>query len=310
MLRYLFPIETMYIRNGVKRKIRIVNDKKYRSLNSRVKQSLKWICRNILSRSNCDEIEVEGKSDIQFYDLEKYFLEVKSLFFFEQKGILERFEKINREHCETISTSSQKFYLGFGTGRELEIIQKKSVFNPLSKDSSSILMYDNNFLDEIKLFSDICSRVDNATRQLSKITEIGRKIAVIDISQHPFIDPLRAWHCIKELWTENYNYKEKIDGVSLFCHNIAQRPNDIVSIALTPCVSDVRMKSPVFHQPFTVVGWNVMSIPTHALFKHQKKSNISITRRGNLKVKRTIYAPFWKSTNFLMQKNRRDFNAH
>jgi len=55
---------------------------------------------------------------------------------------------------------------------------------------------------------------------------------------------------------------------------------------------------------------NVMSIPTYALYKHQKESNISITRRGNLKVKKTIYAPFWQSTNFLMQKNTRDFDAY
>lgn len=300
----------MFFRNGLKRKIRIVNDKKFRSLNNRVKQSIKWICRNILSKSNCDEIEVEGLSDIQFYDLEQYFLEIKSLFFLEQKGILERFEKINREHCEIVASSPRKFYLGFGTGREPEIIQKKSVYNPYAIDSSSILMYDNNFLDEMKLFSDFCSRVDDATRQLSNISENGRKIVVIDISQHPFIDPLRAWHCINELWSDNYSYKEKIDGISLFCHNIAKRPNDIVSIALTPCVSDVRMRSPIFHQPFTVVGWNVMSIPTYALYEHQKKSAISVTRRGNLKVKKTTYAPFWKSTNFLMQKNTRDFNAY
>ncbi len=300
----------MNIGNGLKRKIRIVNDKKYRLLNDRVKQSLNWICRNLLLNSNCNEIKVEDLSDIQFYDLEQYFLEIKSLFFFEQKGILERFKKINREFCEIVSSFPRKFYLGFGTGREPEIIQKNSVYNPYTRDSSSIFMYDNNFLGERKLFSDICYKVDTATRQLSKITEDGMKIAVIDISQHPFIDPLRAWHCINELWSDNYNYKEKIDAISLFCHNIAQRPNDIVSIALTPCVSDIRMKSPVFHQPFTVVGWNVMSIPTYALYKHQKESNISITRRGNLKVKKTIYAPFWQSTNFLMQKNTRDFDAY
>jgi hypothetical protein len=86
------------------------------------------------------------------------------------------------------------------------------------------------------------------------------KIAVIDISQHPFIDPLRA--------------------------------------------------SPVFRQRFTVVGWNVMSIPTYALYKHQKRNPISVTEKGSLKVKKTTYAPFWKSTNILMQKNTRDFNAY
>ncbi len=300
----------MYIRNGLQRKIRIVNDKKYNKLNNRVKQSIYRICRNILSRSSCNEIVVEDLSDIQFYDLEQYFLEVKSLLFFEQKGILERFEKINREFCDIVSSSQRKFYLGFGRGREPEIVQKKSVYNPLAKDSSSIFMYDKNFLDEMKLFSDICSRVDTATKQLSKISEDGRKIAVIDISQHPFIDPLRAWHCLNDLWLDNFGYKENIEGISLFCHNIAQRSNDIVSIALTPCISDVKIKSPVFHQPFQLVEWNVMSIPTHATYKHHKQSSISITRKGHLKVKRTNYAPFWKSTNFLMQNNTRDFDAY
>ncbi len=298
----------MYIRNGLQRKIRIVNDKKYNKLNNRVKQSVYRICRIILSRTSCNEIEVEDLSDIQFYDLEQYFLEIKSLLFFEQKGILERFEKINREFCEIVSSSQRKFYLGFGRGREPEIIQKKSVYNPLAKDSSSIFMYNNDFLDEEKLFSDICSRVDTAAKQLSKITEDGRKIAVIDISQHPFIDPLRAWHCLNELLSDDFGYKEKIDGISLFCHNIAQRSNDIVSIALTPCISDIKIKSLVFHQPFKLVGWNVMSIPTYATYTHHKQSRISITRKGRLKVKRTNYAPFWKSTNFLSQFNTRNFN--
>ncbi len=300
----------MYFRNGLKEKITIVNDKKYRSLNSRVKQSINRICQNINSKSNCNEIEVEGLADIQFYDLEQYYLEVKSLFFFERKGILERFEKIYLEFSEIVASSRRKFYLGFGKDREPELIQKKSVYNPYAIDSSSILMYDNNFLDEKKFFSDFCSRVDDATRQLGKITEDGKKIVVIDISQHPFIDPLRAWYCINELWSDNYSYKEKIHGISLFCHNIPQTPNDSVSIALTPCVSDVSMKSPVFHQPFTIVGWNVVAMPTNAFYKNQKESSISITRRGNLKVKKTIYAPFWKSTNLLMQKNTRDFIAY
>ena len=298
----------MYVRNGLQRKIRIANDKKYNKLNNRVKQSIYRICRNILSKSNCNEIEVEGLSDIQFYDLEQYFLEIKSLLFFEQKGILERFEKINREFCEIVSSSKRKFYLGFGRGREPEVIQKKSVYNPLAKDSSSIFMYDNNFLDEKKLFSDICYKIDIATRQLSKITEDGRKIAVVDISQHPFIDPLRAWHCLNDLWSDNFSYREKIDGISLFCHNLAQRSNDIVSIALTPCITDVKIKSPIFHQPFKLVGWNVISIPTHATYKHEKQTNISITRKGRLKVKRTNYAPFWKSINFLSQSNTTNFN--
>ena len=165
-------------------------------------------------------------------------------------------------------------------------------------------------MDEKKLFSDIDYKVDTATRQLSQITEDGMKIAVIDISQHPFIDPLRAWHCVNDLWSDNFGYKEKIDGISLFCYNIAQRSNDIVSIALTPCISDIKIKSLVFHQPFKLVGWNVMSIPTHATYKHHRQSSISITRKDRLKVKRTNYAPFWKSTNFLTQNNARDYNAH
>lgn len=298
----------MPIKNGIQRKIRIINDKRYNKLNNRVKQSINRICRNILSSSNCDEIEIEDLADIQFYDLEPYFLEVKSLLFFEQKGILKRFEKINREFCETLSSSRRKFYLGFGRGRDAEIIQKKSVYNPLTKDSSSIFMYDNNFLDERKLFSDICSRVDIASKQLSQISENGKKIAVIDISQHPFIEPLRAWHFLNDLWSDNFGYSNIIDGISLFCHNFSQRSNDIVSLALTPCISEIKIKSPVFHQFFQLVAWNVISLPTHATYKHHKQTNISITRNGRLKVKKTHYAPFWKSTNFLSQFNTRNFN--
>jgi len=92
---------------------------------------------------------VEDLSDIQFYDSEKYFLEVKSLLFFKQKGILDRFEKVTREFYDIVSSSPRKFYLGFGKDREPEIIHKKSIFNPFGMDSSSIFMYNKNFLRQV-----------------------------------------------------------------------------------------------------------------------------------------------------------------
>lgn len=290
--------------------IKIINDKKYRNLNEKVQKSILTICKYIHSIRRGMEIEVEDISDIQFYDLKKYYLEVKSLLFLEQRTILDRFEKVNNEFNDFLSSSKNKFYLGHAINRDFEIFQEKSISNSLSIDSSSIFMFDSNFLPSKKLFQDLWTKVSNAKLQLNKISDPGVKIVVIDISQHPFIEPLKAWKFLNILWKDNSLGKDGIDGISLFCLYSKPTKNGNFSLGLTKCISDIDIETPLFNQLSILTEWNVMTIPTHATFESKKETSIAIQKNGDLTVKGINFAPFWKSSNILQNKDTRNFDEN
>ncbi|GAH60435.1 unnamed protein product [marine sediment metagenome] len=164
-------------------KIVIDRPKKFLMLPAEERSSILRICRYIGDILGYESIRVESQnSDIEFNDMEDYFLEVKKLFYFRGK-YGDCHIRVLKEFMEILESRRSQFISGFVDRKnKLEIISDNKKRGIKNNYSTGNIMFGYKNISSRAIHDKLLTLIEKAVNQLDKINTTGRIIITIDIS--------------------------------------------------------------------------------------------------------------------------------